>query len=414
MGIRRLIYIMFILSVMSLQVQARRSEILSDRIHTLQVSRNGDWQELPVITLRTDDFIQISFDEFTHQYNRLTYHIRHCNADWKESSLSEIDYLDGFNDRTLDDFEYSRNTTFLYTHYVLKFPNENTRLTKSGNYEVTVTDDDSHEKLLIARFSIQENCVGINASVTGDTDASINDKYQQLSIKVGFGQLPVLFPASEVFVHVTQNNSDATEVSGIGPSFFSQRELEFTHHPKLIFKGGNEFRRFEIIDMYSYMQHVDRIDFYDPYFHATLMQDLPTKQYRYDEDHNGRYLVRKHEAVFSEIEADYLFVHFSLKMPEMSGGKLYLDGDFADAGNRYKWAMEYNARTGCYEKAVLLKMGSYDYRYLWMPDGTDRMETGATEGDSYETVNDYQIYVWFRQQGSRYDRLVGVDNVRMR
>ena len=95
------------------------------------------------------------------------------------------------------------------------------------------------------------------------------------------------------------------------------------------------------------------------------------------------------------------------------GGKLYLDGDFTYGGYCDKWQMEYNERSGCYEKAVLLKMGSYDYRYIWVPDGSTTGETAKTEGDSFETSNEYQIYVWFRKHGARYDRLVGLCDLRM-
>lgn len=410
--IRNLFLSALLLLAVSMPAHARKSVILSERIHTLQVSRNGDWQELPVMTLGTDDIMQISFDESSHSYHRLKYHIRHCNADWKESGLSENDFLDGFNDRFIEEYENSRNTTFKYTHYILEFPNKDVTLTKSGNYEVAVTDEDNDEKLFIARFAIMEELADINASVTGNTDTDVMGTHQQLSFTVNYSRFPTVYPMSEILVRVTQNNCDATELA-VDPSYFSQNELTFSHHPKLVFNGGNEYRRFEIIDMYSYLQRVDRVDFYDPYFHATLLQDKPIRQYRYDEDHNGRYLIRKHDARWSEIEADYLFVHFTLQMPEKSGGHLYIDGDFTDAGDRKRWKMEYNQREGCYEKAVLLKMGAYDYRYLWYPDSSDKPVTSITEGDSYETANDYQIYVWFRQQGSRYDRLVGLKELKM-
>ncbi len=55
------------------------------------------------------------------------------------------------------------------------------------------------------------------------------------------------------------------------------------------------------------------LQFHDPYYHATLFPSEPrTKNYSYDEDQNGRYLIRYDDATDNNIEADYFFVHFSL------------------------------------------------------------------------------------------------------
>ena len=68
--------------------------------------------------------------------------------------------------------------------------------------------------------------------------------------------------------------------------------------------------------------------------------------------------------------------------------------------------MEYNEREKAYQSTVLLKQGAYDYQYLWVPDGESAGQTKPTEGDWYETKNEYLILLYYRQRGSRYDRLV--------
>ncbi len=405
--------LMLLLVSGAIHTQAQRSQILSDRIHTLQVLKNNDWQELPVIRLGSDDRIVISFDEMSHQYQRLTYTIRHCKADWSESDLLESDFLNGFNGQPIDDFENSINTTFLYTHYTLELPNNDVSLLVSGNYEVTITDDNDGAELIKARFAIMEDGAFVNTSVSGNTDIDTNGHNQQLDITVNYSALPVSDPESEIIVLATQNRRNDIMVSNLRPTHITPSLMQFSHNRNLIFPGGNEFRRFEIINMYDYTQNVDRIDFFDPYFHAMLFQDSSRREYRYDEDHNGRYLIRYNKAGINEIEADYLLVHFTLKAPQYSGGALYLDGDFTDGVFSNRWRMEYNEQTGCYENTAVLKMGSYDYRYLWVPEGSKKGQTARTEGDSYETVNEYQVYVWFRQRGSRYDRLVGLSDLRM-
>ena len=69
--------------------------------------------------------------------------------------------------------------------------------------------------------------------------------------------------------------------------------------------------------------------------------------------------------------------------------------------------MHYNHNTQCYELDLMLKQGAYNYQYLWVPDGTSVGKTSTVEGDFYQTVNEYQIMVYNRKRGERYDRLIG-------
>jgi hypothetical protein len=68
--------------------------------------------------------------------------------------------------------------------------------------------------------------------------------------------------------------------------------------------------------------------------------------------------------------------------------------------------MEYNAGEKSYQATILLKQGAYDYQYLWVPDGHKAGRTELIEGDWYEAKNEYQILLYYRPRGSRYDRLI--------
>jgi hypothetical protein len=73
--------------------------------------------------------------------------------------------------------------------------------------------------------------------------------------------------------------------------------------------------------------------------------------------------------------------------------------------------MTYDEREKTYQATLLLKQGAYDYHYLWVPDGKTGGETRPIEGDWYETRNEYNILLYYRQRGSRYDRLVSTLNI---
>jgi hypothetical protein len=184
--------------------------------------------------------------------------------------------------------------------------------------------------------------------------------------------------------------------------------MEYLHCKELIFDAGNEYRRFEIIDMYDYTQNVDRISFQDPYYHATLFTDNPHITYRYDHDNNGRYLIRNHNSNNSDIESDYLYIDFTLSMSKQYSGDIYLRGDFSGNAVTDQWKMEYDDSKKAYTITALLKQGAYNYQYILVDSNTNSSLTAKTEGDCYETKNEYMVLVYYRETGSRYDRLVGI------
>lgn len=133
---------------------AVRQTIHSPHVKTLQAVVNRDWLSPPVMTLGSDDVLNIAFDELSHEYHRFTYHIEHCEADWSPSTeLFESDYLSGFNDNPIEDYQNSINTTVLYTHYSMQLPNDRCRLKMSGNYRLTILDEDGDKAPKCASWS---------------------------------------------------------------------------------------------------------------------------------------------------------------------------------------------------------------------------------------------------------------------
>ena len=377
---------------------------MTDRINTLRMVVGGDWEKAPVVDMTAHETIEFSFDEMSHEYHRYTYHITHCDAQWKPSSILESDYLDGFNGQTIDDWQNSLNTTFDYTHYKLVIPNDDVRLKISGNYRLSVQEDG--KEIAYFRFCMSEGMHLIQAKVDGNTDIDAHESHQQVNLTVNYGGLAVRDPNKELHTVIMQNSRTDNAVVNPAPTYNAGNRLTYEHCRELIFPAGNEFRRFEVISRYDLNLNVDRISFHDPFYHATLLQDQRRHAYKFDYDHNGRYLIRYNQAGNSDTEADYVFVHFNLASERISGGKLYISGHFNGGNLTSKYEMEYNSQEKAYQATVLLKMGAYDYQYLWVPDGETAGRTKPTEGDWYEAKNDYLILLYYRQRGSRYDRLI--------
>lgn len=413
--------------------RAQSDKIYHPMIHTLQTIVNDDWLRDDVITLDTEDWVTISFDHFTHDYHRFIYKIIHCNADWTPSDLFEVDYMDGFNGQPIEDYENSLNTTMLYTHYRLDLPNDEVQFKVSGNYRVEIyldedeNEDENEEKnnyqlstvnyqlgapVAEACFRIVEPRMALDVSVTSNTDIDTNLSHQQVAFTLNYPPGEVIDPTTEIKPYIYQNNRTDNCVSQLKPTYITPGRLEYTHNRALIFPAGNEYRRFEVINMHYATQGVDRMSYFAPYYHATLLPDAPRRNYSYDVDHDGRYLIRYNLAEDTNIEADYLFVHFTLDMPRRKGGNFYLTGDFTYNDFTPDYQAVYNDEERCYEATVMLKQGAYDFMYLWVPDGQNTGQTGPTEGNFYEAENEYQVYIYHRPFGGRYDRLVATQQVK--
>ena len=408
------VLLMLLLAGTVASVSAQTCRTLTPMVRTLQVTANGDWLLPTVIELGTDDFVTVSFDYLSHEYHRFVWHLQHCNADWTPSDLYEVDWLDGFNDRPIDYYENSLNTSVLYTHYAVDFPNDDVVLKLSGNYRITIYDERStdtetvREPVAEAFFRIVEPRVEITATVSGNTDIDTYADHQQVSFSIRHDGYPILYPDTELSVFVVQNDRPDAVVGGLKPSYITNGRLDFFHDHRLIFLGSNEFRRFELINMHYGNQGVSDVTYYAPYFHAELFADARRRAYSYDEDHNGRLLVRYNMADDDDTEADYFFAHFALDMPYALDGDYYVSGAFSHGLPLPEYRMTYNDATRRYEAAALLKQGAYDYQYLFVPTGSPTPDAiRSPEGNFYETENEYAIYVYHRPFGDRYDHLVG-------
>ena len=389
---------------------AQRHEILDRQLHTLQVVVNDDPLQPPIMNLGGGNHLEIGFDEFSHEYHRSIYKVEHCNADWSPSTeIFESDYMNGFNGEPIEDYEKSFNTTVLYTHYSLRIPNENISLKLSGNYKLTVYNDEGDEPVpvLTACFSLVEPGVGIGATVSTNTDIDFNKSHQQVDFSVNYGLVKVIDPHRELKTVVMQNRRWDNCVVNPKPNIQAANKIEFTHNRQLIFPAGNEYHKFEILDVHVPTLNVDRMEWFDPYYHATLYPNQTARNYLYDEDQNGAFIIRNSDDEDVATTCDYVFTHFTLKSPQLPGGEVYLNGEWTY--NRFipEYRMTYNRETQAYEATALLKQGYYNYNYLFVPDGDTQGNSGRTDGNFYETENEYIILVYHRPNGGRYDKLVG-------
>lgn len=391
---KKIILIYTLLFATAILSFAQETKCFSPRIRTLQVRIGGEWGVPPVLILGSGNFVEISFDDMQGNYERYTYSITHCNADWTQSDLIQSEYMTGFNDNRIDDYEPSMNTEMNYNHYSLRLPNEDNRLLVSGNYMVNIFEDGNDDPVAQACFSIIEPRVGVDVDVSANTDIDYYDKHQQLSFAINYSGYQVNNPVNEFKSTVMQNRRWDTHVYVNHPSAMQINKIIFEHNRSLIFPAGNEYRRFEILDEYQPTMRVDHMVFEEPYYHAVLFPDEQRINYLYDVDQNGQYYVRNGDDVENDTESDYFMTHFTLQMPQIAGGDVYLSGDLTNNQYSEEAKMQYNILDHQYECILPLKQGSYNYQYLFVRDGETSGQTAPTEGNFHQTENEYWVYVY--------------------
>lgn len=391
---------------------AQRNEILNDRIQSLQVVANDDWLSLPVMELG-NGYVDIDFDDMSHEYRRYVYKLEHCEADWTVSEeIFESDYCEGFADgNTIDDVEKSLMTNTLYTHYSLRIPNSRCKPKLSGNYRLTIYDDnDDGKEVLKACFFVVEprfRQMGVGLTVTTNTDVDINNSHQQVSMKLNYGNsYRVTNQKEQIKTVVLQNGRWSTARWNANPQYVTLDGLMWDHNRDYIFEAGNEYRKFEILSTDVASMGIDNISWDGSQYHAYPFLALPRPNYLYDEDADGAFLIRNSDNIENDTQSDYMMVHFQLKCPKVANGRIFVNGAWTNDHFLPRYELTYDDAAQMYETQVLMKLGYYSYQFL-LVDDRGHARVLPSEGSYYQTENKYQAFVYFKEQGGRTDRLVG-------
>ena len=400
-------FIMLMLLAVACAVNSRNT-IYSPQVKTLQVVVNQDWLSPPVMKLNSGDVLDISFDELSHNYHRFVYKIEHCEADWSVSDgLFESDYLEGFNNNPIENYQNSINTTVLYTHYSLRIPNDKCRLKMSGNYRLTVFDEDNgNEKILEAEFMVVEPLMQIGLEVTTNTDIDLNDSHQQLSMNLNYGPINITNNTEQIYTIVTQNANSVGAKINVRPNIINNRGMQWSHNKELIFDAGNEYHKYEILALSHPTMGIDRIVWDGHHYHVYPFMAVPRPNYLYDHDANGAFYIRNSDNIENDYTCDYAYVHYKLKSPYAENTTLAVDGWWTTDSCRDNYTMSYDQTDGTYNATLLQKQGYYSYRFIGI-DNTGMAVIPPSEGSFYQTENRYQAYVYYRGTGDRTWRLVG-------
>ena len=385
-----------------------KNETYNQQIKTLLCHKIQDELSLPLLNLNAEDQLLVSFDDLDADIKDYYYTIIHCNSDWTASDLMQSEYISGFTDEPITDYEFSFNTLQQYTHYSFSFPTEEMKALLSGNYVFKIFEEGG-KTVAYKRFMILETKVTIEAQVRRATLAEDRKTKHEIDFTIKHPNLVVADPFSDIKVTIKQNNKEDNAITDLTPIFVKNNELVYDYEDDNTFWANNEFRHFDIKSLRFQSDRIKAITYDSTYNHVYLFKDRtrPFDRYSIEPDINGKFLIKSQEGWKSSIEADYAFVHFTLPVDHISYGDLYILGEFSDWELKEDFKLEYNDEQKQYEGSIYLKQGYYNYHYALNEISTDKVDISFIEGTHYQTRNDYYIYVYYRSVGDRYDRFVG-------
>jgi len=386
------------------------NHVYKDNIHTVLFYQDGWEFSYPIIELNGESQLKLEFDDLDSDIENYSYTLYHCTADWKSSELNQIEYIDGFTENTIGDYSQSFSTMVSYNHYSLNIPNDDVRPLISGNYLLVVYRNyDTEDLVLTRRFSVTDTRLSLTGKVDRSRLVQNMDAGQDITFEISGETL--IDPTLNLKVAIYQNGRTDNCIIGPKPDFISGNVLQYTNSRELFFLGGSEFKYFNSKNTTYRSEKVRTIGYQKPYYFFGIEPDrvdayLP---YSFHNDINGERKIALDNSEDPAVEADYVYVDFTLKKENpLNVGDYYVFGGLTDWQILPRAKMQYNAGTNAYEARLLLKQGYYNYTYAFAETENSAADVAQVNGSYYQTENNYLILTYYHEPSSNYDELIGM------
>ncbi len=403
--------IWFLACSLSSQAQVLEDKVFADHVFSARVfpedGQISSTIDAPVVSLQDSKRLVLLFDDLAYDPELYTAKLIHCNADWQKSGLRDNDFLGTFNQFNVEDYNYSVNTRVPYIHYRFVVP----QVTKSGNYILKVYKNrDESQVLMTKRFLVYESLLNVGAGLVPPTQSEERSTLQQLNVAVNYSQTEVIDPSTQIQVVIRQNQRWDTAKRLIKPTFLNQNSKLIRYESfdgENTFRAGNEFRFIDLRFIRATGVNIASIKVEEAaiYAESNISIPRPTEPYSQYLDLNGQYVILTNDRPGGnpEVESEYILTNIYYR--DSPGKDIYLVGALTSWGSSPEGKMKWDARKNVYFTELLLKQGWYDFQFA--EKSQNGLDSYAIEGSHFQTENEYEVFVYFRNLGSRYDQLAG-------
>lgn len=393
-------------------------EYTAPSIYSVKITVPGTVYGLPVMNLGDPRGLLLSFDELAEDARYYRFRLQHCDRNWELSDLVEMEYLDGINDQLINNYAFSNQTHVDYVHYQVSFPGDGLTPKISGNYLITIYDENTDEVVLVRKFMVVDKNVFASAKLHRASRVAHLRTHQELELSVNFKDFPISNPLQDVTVTVLQNGHWQRAITNIPPRNVFGDMIEFDWRGKIVFPGGMDFRPLDIRNLGYRSYGIDEITEYkDGYVVVKEVEESRAgRSYFLEQDQNGNFVIDNARNFSGDVSttSEYAEVDFRLDITERTGDdRVFVTGGFSNFTADPRFELLYNPAEGIYEGTVMMKQGRYDYLYVVGNGDDPQLDFDALEGNSNETENFYLILTYYRPFGSRYDQLISADIVNL-
>lgn len=389
--------------------------IYVNNIKTVRLHNYGDQLSIPVININSGDLAELHFDDMDANVKYYYYTFQLCNSDWSTASLGQFDFIKGFTQMRINNYQFSSIAYTRYTHYQATIPDKNCMPSRSGNYILKVfLDGDTSKVCFTKRFFVLNNKSTIGASVTQPFLPEHFRSHQKIQFNVNIKGLNTFSAPQQIKVVILQNYRWDNALINLPPTFIRGTTLEYNNE-NIAFPAGKEWRWLDLRDFRLQSDRVKTADYKKNSTDIYVRQDVERQgeRYVYYRDLNGLYSVEATRGVNPLWQNDYAMVHFTFMPPdglEYKNKFIYLFGQLTNYNLADSLQMKFNTEKGVYETQLFLKQGYYSYTYM----GVDKANPANhidMDGNYYETENRYTILVYFRDFTGRADELIGISTI---
>lgn len=349
--------------------------------------------------------LTLRFDHLSNNSDMFTVRAEHRNSDWSASNLFDGFYMRGQLTDYISDPVQSTSVAPNYMQYTYRFPNRNFSFQISGNYLLHIEDYRTGDLLFSVPFMLYED--------QGSIETAIEEVYGLESYHFLHHQpfatyiLPefVLMPDQDISIYFVQNQFWG-RLQQATIRDISESDRIRMHVPRDdAFPGRYEF-------MPLIMQDID---------------DLPTDFIEVRKDTEPPAVVRDRDVINFRVnpsnlgsnrygrpetrqDARYARVEFVLDRPVNLGtdSRIYVTGPFSNWGVSDNNRMRYNPESDQFTASILIKEGSYDYKYV-LVEG--RFIDDLRLADSFaDSRQEYYTLVYYRDLQLNADRLLNISS----
>lgn len=418
---RRTRYFLFLILIISTHGYSQIPEqVYSPAIKSIQLFPYGNQLGYPVVRLNSGEQLELHFDDMDANVKNYSYTYQLCNADWTPAMLSHFDFIKGFSQVRLNTYRISSIAFTRYTHYQALLPDRNCVPSRSGNYILKVfLNGDTSQLVFTKRMLVVEELASIGAQIQQPYNGQFFHTHQKVQFRVSLNEgIDVVNAQQQIKVSLLQNRRWDNAITTMRPTFFSRKTLEYNTENEALFPAGKEWRW---LDLRSFRLQSDRVAdarYGNKSTEIFVRPDVErvTQRFNFYRDNDGGCFLEPTENINPLWQSDYATVHFTFVPPNntpFADKDVFIFGALNDYDLRDQAKMTYNADKGAYETSLFLKQGYFDYMYVTI-DKKDTKRKAAfdvTEGNLWETENDYAILVYYRELAGRSDRLIGMARV---